>query len=187
MLKMLIDKPWQVVKHSRKLAELHSDMNKIPLTGFPSFRDRWFKNIERVPNLSENIKQKLIYQVNQLPKSNQLCHFDYHPDQVIYTPSGPVILDWMTACAGHPAADVARTQILLTIGKPPDAGGWMKILVSLLGKIANFYYLKRYLELNPQMKRSLIQAWLAPMAAVRLIEAIPGEEQDLMKIIQSSN
>jgi len=37
------------------------------------------------------------------------------------------------------------------------------------------------------MKRSLIQAWLAPMVAVRLIEAIPGEEQDLMKIIQSSN
>ena len=134
MLKMLIDKPWQVVKHSRKLAELHSDMNKIPLTGFPPFRDRWFNNIERVPNLSENIKQKLIYQVNQLPKSNQLCHFDYHPDQVIYTPSGPVILVWMTACAGHPAADVARTKILLTIGKPPDAGGWMKILVSLLGK-----------------------------------------------------
>jgi len=55
----------------------------------------------------------------------------------------------------------------------------MKILVSLLGKIANFYYLKRYLELNPQMKRSLIQAWLAPMAAVRLIEAIPGRRTRL--------
>jgi hypothetical protein len=29
------------------------------------------------------------------------------------------------------------------------------------------------------MKRSLIQAWLAPMAAVRLIEAIPGRRTRL--------
>lgn len=183
MLKSLADKPWQVVKHSRILADLHSHMHEITLAGFPSFRDRWFENIEHVSNLSENIKQKLIDQVNQLPNTNQLCHFDFHPDQVIYTTNGPVILDWMTAYAGHPAADVARTQILLTIGKPPDANVWMKILASLLGKIANFYYLKRYLELNPKLRRLLIQAWLAPMAAVRLLEGIPGEEQDLMKII----
>lgn len=105
---------------------------------------------------------------------------------MIYTTNEPVILDWMTAYAGHPAADVVRTQILLTIGKPPDANVWMKILASSLGKIANFYYLKRYLELNPKLRRLLIQAWLAPMAAVRLLEGIPGEEQDLMKIIQNN-
>lgn len=183
MLQMLGSKPWQVVKHSRTLAELHNKMHQIPLEGFPSFRDHWLKNIERVPNLSESIKRKLIDQVTQLPDTNHLCHFDFHPDQVIYTKNGPVILDWMTACAGHPAADVARTQILLTIGKPPDASVWMKILASLLGKIANFYYLKRYQEMNPQLKRSLIQAWLAPIAAVRLLENIQGEETDLMKII----
>ncbi|HSM24666.1 MAG TPA: aminoglycoside phosphotransferase family protein [Anaerolineaceae bacterium] len=183
MLQMLGSKPWQVVNHSRMLAELHSKMHQIPLEGFPSFRDRWLNNIERVPNFSESIKKKLIDQVNQLPDTNQLCHFDFHPDQVIYTTNGAVILDWMTACAGHPAADVARTQILLTIGKPPDASVWMKFLASLLGKIANHYYLKRYLELNPEMEPSLIKDWLAPIAAVRLLETIQGEEQDLMKII----
>lgn len=187
MLQMLGSKPWQVVKHSCNLAELHSKMHQMPLEGFASFRDRWFKNIEQVPNLSESIKRKLIDQVNQLPDAAKLCHFDFHPDQVIYTTNGPVILDWMTACAGHPAADVARTQILLTIGKPPDASVWMKILASLLGRVANHYYLKRYLELNPEMKRSLIQAWLAPIASVRLLDAIQGEDRDLMKIILSQS
>ncbi|HSM25595.1 MAG TPA: phosphotransferase, partial [Anaerolineaceae bacterium] len=80
MLQMLGNKPWQVIQHSRILAELHSKMHQIPLEGFPSYRDRWFNNIERVPNLSESIKRKFIDQVNQLPEANLLCHFDFHPD-----------------------------------------------------------------------------------------------------------
>lgn len=187
MLQKLLTKPWEVRKHSYELAELHNTIHQIPLEGYPSFRERWFRNIERIPDLPERIKQSLIHRVNQLPDANRLCHFDFHPDQVIYTAKGPIILDWMTACTGHPAADVARTQILLTIGKPPDASWWMILLASILGRMANFYYMQRYLALNPQLNHQSIRDWLAPMAAVRLLESIEGERPALMKIILSQS
>ena len=186
MLSLLVKKPWQVVHHSRILAELHHKIHQIKVDGFPLYHEQWLKKIERVPDLSVEIKQKLIKQVAQLPQDNRLCHFDFHPDQVIYTENGPIILDWLTASPGHPAADIARTQILMTIGKPPDASFSMKLLASILGKLANFYYQKRYLELNPSLSRAIIQGWLAPLAAVRLLEKVPGEEASLLKIIKNS-
>ena len=74
----------------------------------------------------------------------------------------------------------------MTIGKPPDASLVMNLLSSFLGKLANFYYQKRYLELNPDLNRATIQGWLAPLAAVRLLEKVPGEEASLMNIIKNS-
>ena len=184
MLSMLAKKPWQVAQHSRVMAELHHMIHQVKVDESSTYHDQWFRNIERVPDLSEEVKQKLIAQVKQLPNDNCLCHFDFHPDQVIYTEKGPIILDWLTAEIGHPAADVARTQILITIGKPPDASIGMQLLAILLGKVANFYYQQHYLALNPSLNREIIQRWLAPLAAVRLLEKVPGEEPALMKIIQ---
>jgi aminoglycoside phosphotransferase (APT) family kinase protein len=183
MLQLLVTRPWQVGKLSRQLAELHFAIHQVPLEGIPSYRERWLSDIERVPNLSPDVKARLLVIVNQIPEVNQLCHFDFHPDQVIFTARGPLILDWMTACSGDPAADVARTQILLTIGKPPDASWWMRILADVLGNLAYHYYQQRYLELNPSVSQEMIQTWLAPVAAVRLLEKIELEAPRLMKVI----
>lgn len=183
MLHLLVTKPWQVRKLSRQLAELHFAIHQVPLEGMPSYRKRWFSDIERVPHLSSEVKAKLIATVDQIPEVNQLCHFDFHPDQVIFTERGPLILDWMTACSGDPAADVARTQILLTIGKPPDASWWMRMLADVLGIVAYHYYQQRYLTLNPSLSHEKIKTWLAPVAAVRLLENIELEAPRLMKLI----
>ena len=183
MLQLLVTKPWQVRKLSRQLAELHFAIHQIPLEGMPSYREHWLSDIERVPHLSPEVKARMLAIVNQIPEINQLCHFDFHPDQVIFTARGPLILDWMTACSGDPAADVARTQILLTIGKPPDATWWMRMLADVLGGVAHHYYQQRYLELNPSVSKEKIQTWLAPVAAVRLLEDIELEAPRLMKMI----
>jgi aminoglycoside phosphotransferase (APT) family kinase protein len=183
MLQQLVTKPWHVRKLSRQLAELHFAIHQVPLVEMPSYREHWLSDIERVYNLSPEFKARLLAVVNQIPEVNQLCHFDFHPDQVVFTARGPLILDWMTACRGDPAADVARTQILLTIGKPPDASWWMRMLAHVLGRVAIQYYLHRYLKINPSVTKAKIQTWLAPVAAVRLLENIELEVPRLMKII----
>lgn len=184
MLQLLVTKPWQVRKLSRQLAELHFAIHQVPLEGMPSYREHWLSDIERVPHLSPEVKARMLAIVNQIPEVNQLCHFDFHPDQVIFTARGPLILDWMTACSGDPAADVARTQILLTIGKPPDATRWMRMLADVLGGVAYHYYQQRYLELNPSVSQAKIQTWLAPVVAVRLLENIELEAPRLVKVIE---
>jgi aminoglycoside phosphotransferase (APT) family kinase protein len=183
ILQLLLSKPWQVKQLSRQFAEIHFSIHQIPLDGMTSYRDRWLSDIERVTGLSADDKEKLIARVAKIPEGSQLCHFDFHPDQIVYSQRGVVILDWMNVCRGDPAADVARTKILLTIGKPPDSSWWMRVFAGILGNLANYYYQKRYQELNPAITKEMIQTWLAPVAAVRLLEKIEYEAPKLRNLI----
>jgi aminoglycoside phosphotransferase (APT) family kinase protein len=63
--------------------------------------------------------------LERLPQGAALCHFDFHPDQVLMTQRGPVVIDWMTAFRGHPLADVARSCVLLSFGQAPNSG-WVR-------------------------------------------------------------
>lgn len=42
----------------------------------------------------------------------RLVHFDLHPDNVLLSPGGPVLIDWTNARAGDPDADVALTWLI---------------------------------------------------------------------------
>ncbi|MDO9086793.1 MAG: aminoglycoside phosphotransferase family protein [Anaerolineaceae bacterium] len=183
MLHRLISKPWQVIELSQQLAELQSAIHQVPGEGLLYFREQWQKNILHSGKLTSEQKEKILAHVSQIPASHQLCHFDFHPDQVVYTSHGPVILDWMTASNGDPEADVARTQLMLTIGTPPDANWFLRLLSYFLGRFACHHYRKRYLELNPVIQSETIDAWMAPMASARLRENIEFEEPKLMRII----
>jgi aminoglycoside phosphotransferase (APT) family kinase protein len=42
-----------------------------------------------------------------------LLHLDLHPDNVLVTTRGPVVIDWANAARGHWADDVAQTVVIL--------------------------------------------------------------------------
>lgn len=42
----------------------------------------------------------------------KLLHMDFHPENVMLSPSGPVVIDWTNARAGEPALDVAMTWVI---------------------------------------------------------------------------
>jgi len=42
-----------------------------------------------------------------------LLHLDLHPENIIVSPRGPVVIDWTNAGAGEPAKDVALTWLIL--------------------------------------------------------------------------
>ncbi len=51
---------------------------------------------------------------------DRLIHLDLHPENVILSADGPVVIDWTNACRGSPALDVAMTYLLCTVhgGEP---------------------------------------------------------------------
>jgi aminoglycoside phosphotransferase (APT) family kinase protein len=59
--------------------------------------------------------------------AGSLVHFDLHPDNVLMSPSGPVVIDWTNAHAGSPDADVAMTWIILetSAGLPGRFLAWL--------------------------------------------------------------
>ena len=42
-----------------------------------------------------------------------LLHLDLHPDNVLVTDRGPMVIDWANAARGHWADDVAQTVVIL--------------------------------------------------------------------------
>lgn len=56
-----------------------------------------------------------------------LIHFDLHPDNVLVTPRGPVVIDWTNARGGSAAADVAMTWLILetSAGVPGRLLAWL--------------------------------------------------------------
>ncbi len=57
----------------------------------------------------------LLSRANRL--RGRLLHGDFHPNNILYTASGPVVIDWSFASSGDPLLDVARTLALPVIAE----------------------------------------------------------------------
>jgi aminoglycoside phosphotransferase (APT) family kinase protein len=134
--------------------------------------------------LPSDLKTSVLHLLEGLPDGTALCHFDFHPDQVLITAKGPIILDWMTARQGHPLADVARTSIILKVSQVPGAGRLQRAIVDLWRRLFYRAYITRYLKLHPGVSMAEIETWMIPVAAGRLMEKIPGEQKVLLAYIQ---
>jgi aminoglycoside phosphotransferase (APT) family kinase protein len=80
----------------------------------------------------------------------QLIHLDFHPENVLLSPSGPVVIDWTNARRGDPALDVAMTWVI----GATSAG--------TLGRLLTRWYLEE--QDLPRVRAAL------PLAAERRIE-----------------
>jgi streptomycin 6-kinase len=56
---------------------------------------------------------ELHHQLHAIPFEGQrLLHLDFHPDNILLSGRGPVVIDWTNARAGDPALDVAMTWVI---------------------------------------------------------------------------
>jgi hypothetical protein len=73
--------------------------------------------ISHTAALSDDLKNKVFLMLEALPDRQNLCHGDYHPGNVLITRRGPLVIDWMTACAGSQSLGRCRPQ-------QPDSFYW---------------------------------------------------------------
>jgi thiamine kinase-like enzyme len=128
------------------------------------------------------LRTKTLALLDTLPDDQRLCHGDYHPGNVILTEAGPIVIDWMTARAGSPWMDVARTSLILSIG-PKSAGKLVSPVIKIAIKLYYRVYLSRYHRLAPDPKNELGR-WMPVIAAARLNEDIVPEREALIKMVQ---
>ncbi|MYW03552.1 aminoglycoside phosphotransferase family protein [Streptomyces sp. SID3343] len=102
MLEALSRQPWRLPALGRLLGSLHDRLHALPA---PEWLPKRFATAG----------------------DDRVLHLDFHPGNVVLTPSGPSVIDWRNAGAGDPAADLAMT--LVTVGNA-DAPG----LVARLGR-----------------------------------------------------
>ena len=136
----------------------------------------WAKNLFSGVALSEEEKAILKHYIATLPDGDYLCHFDFHPGNIMMVNDKPVFLDWMTACKGDRCADVARTCILLKYGQLEHAPIWVQKLLALGKNSMCKKYCKEYMKLLGITKKD-IDKWEVPIAAARLRESISESEK----------
>jgi aminoglycoside phosphotransferase (APT) family kinase protein len=182
MLSQMTRQPLKLAAFGRTLADLHLEMHRHAVTELPAQSDQLEYSLKAAKNLPDDLRAAALQALGRLPKGDRLCHGDFHPDNVLMTSKGPIIIDWMTANRGEPWADVARTHLLLTLGRPTGnaAARWLV----LVGRRA-FYggYMNRYQSAVPDEARQL-HRWIPVMAAARLNEEISHERQALLDILR---
>jgi Ser/Thr protein kinase RdoA (MazF antagonist) len=174
--------PWRLLKHARSLADLHIKINQQSIPGLPSGKSRLRYDITHNPYLETKLRDRLLTTLDELPDGNQLCHGDYHPGNVLLSPRGPVVIDWVTACAGNPWADVSRTSMILQIGAKA-AGNLVHPLIRALIKLYHRAYLNRYCS-QVRDARDEIHRWMPLIAAARLKEEIQPEREALFEMMK---
>jgi aminoglycoside phosphotransferase (APT) family kinase protein len=189
MLKDLAARPWKLFPLARQLGQLHAQIHTSSMPpGMPSQYKQIEKGIEAASDLPQSIKTASQACLAALPAGEALCHGDFHPDNVLLTARGPVIIDWMTGTRGHPLADVCRTLLLFqTTALPPGIPLPMRLMMNASRALIQAVYLNRYLQIHPA-SRQQINAWQLPLMAARLreVEQYPREKQLLLARIQTA-
>ncbi|MFN8632453.1 MAG: phosphotransferase [Chloroflexota bacterium] len=113
MLTDLITRPWMVERHARTLAKLHRQLHGIPAPDWlPTYASHpAFAGLELPPPPPGSV-----------PVPDALLHLDLHPDNVILSPRGPVVIDWRNARRGDGNIDVASTWLILDTSEIPNMG-----------------------------------------------------------------
>jgi aminoglycoside phosphotransferase (APT) family kinase protein len=134
MLADLARRPWRLLRHAKTLAQLHRQLHAIP-------------GPAELPA--------------PLGQGSSLVHLDLHPDNVMLTRSGPMVIDWRNAGRGDGLADVAYTWVILATSRPQ---GPLRGRVTAIGqRLFAPLFLARF-------DRRAVHAQLPVVAAARLAD-----------------
>jgi aminoglycoside phosphotransferase (APT) family kinase protein len=114
MLEHMASRPWAMRSQAATLARLVEDLARVP-----------------VPQHGLPVVD---------PAGDRLVHLDLHPDNVVLTDDGPVVIDWSNAAIGPVGLDAANTWLTLAAGSPPGS-----IVTRALATVGRRYFVRRFL------------------------------------------
>jgi hypothetical protein len=185
MTKYLEAHPFKVIEMARILAELQAENHRHHLPDLPSQDERLRRNLQHSPELPEDLRKAALAILDHLPNGRALCHRDLHPNNIIISGTGPVIIDWESATCGNPGADIALTSlaILSPLAIKATSPLFSRKIESAYHTLFFRYYIKSLRELAPQNLADF-DAWQAIESVLRLKNKNPQEQRWLLKMIR---
>lgn len=185
MMDIIRERPWRIVRMARLWGELHVQIHSHEAEALPSLRGILKSRIRDGTGLPPPMLDGVLDALDVLPDGDTVCHGDFHPDNIIMSPRGPVIIDWVDASRGQAVADIARSWLLARFAVlPVRIGTVQRWLLTAMRAWSWSTYLKRYQELRPFLDKEL-EDWKLVIAAARLEEGIPEEREPLVAFIEA--
>jgi aminoglycoside phosphotransferase (APT) family kinase protein len=180
LLSRLGRRPWSVWSIGQALGRVHARLHGVPAPAdLPALRDEVRNRLdsELVP---ADLRDSALARLGDLPDGAQLCHGDFHPANLLRAGDGYAVIDWTLGARGHPAADVARTRLLIAqAGIPADAPRAVRWLARLGRRILLSAYVRGYRK-ERSLDLKLVGRWAPVLATVRLADDIPEERAGLL-------
>ncbi|MFN8618752.1 MAG: phosphotransferase [Dehalococcoidia bacterium] len=177
-------KPWRVWAVGRETGRLHRQLSEVAApAGLRDVRSFVTERVESSVRVPAAARDRLRAVLERAPDGNRLCHFDFHPGNVMESPAGPVIIDFTNAASGHPMADHARSLMTFAAGEPAeDTPLKERILVAIGRGLAKKAYQSGYGAVDNEA----LALWMPLVIAARLDEGIPEERTRLLKMLSRS-
>ncbi len=176
-------KPWRVWAVGRETGRLHRQLSAVAAP--PMLRGIRAYVSERLdsPRVPAAARARLHFILERAPDGDRLCHFDFHPGNVIESPSGPTVIDFANAASGHPMADHARSIMTFQAGQPADDTPLKQRMLVAIGRgLARRAYISGYGPVDLQA----LTLWMPLVIAARLDEDVPQERKRLLRMLSRS-
>lgn len=184
LFRMIGSEPFLLFSTGKKLAEIHTEIHGKTISGILTVKEKLLQEIGWVNDLSDDEKRKITDRLLLLPDGDRLCHFDFHPGNIMVSGGKLLVLDWLTACSGEPAADIARTCLLLKYGEVRNGDRLSRLILSITKVCIRRSYMRNIRRLSG-ITRDEIGRWILPAAAARLSEWLTEHERKrLLKLIR---
>ncbi|MGN7412488.1 phosphotransferase family protein [Paenibacillus sp. SAF-068] len=189
LLSLIIQQPQLLEQLAFKMADCHYRLHceRDDEGTLPSQKQILSGAIHNVRLLSEGDQARILSYLTTLPDQQQICHGDFHPDNVMLSEVGDQywVIDWMTGMAGDPAGDVARSWVILMSSTLPEGTDpAVRMGFETARELLVEYYIQHYMHLSG-ITREAIESWMLPVAAARLDEDLPAQEvEQLLKLVQ---
>jgi hypothetical protein len=154
--------------HLKAMALLQLRVHSHAGTQLASLKAKLATNIRQAKMLGESRQTALLNGLVQLPNGDRLCHGDFHPLNILGPLGQEVLVDWLDATCGDPAADVCRSYVLIKPVAPEVAAAYVDAYVAVGGE-----------------SRERILRWTPFVAAARLAEGVPTVADELMEMANS--
>jgi aminoglycoside phosphotransferase (APT) family kinase protein len=188
LLTLVGKRPWLVRRVARTLGETHARIHGVEVDeDLPTVHEYLRRCIADSEMIPDELRRPALEQLASLPKGNTLCHWDFHPANLLRGDSGPVVIDWTFALRGDPAADVARTRLTLRVGEAPSGSSVIAGHLDALGRrLMSCTYLSAYRK-RRSVDLALVQRWEPLVALARLTAGIQAERERLISLFESAS
>jgi uncharacterized protein (TIGR02172 family) len=185
MTSSLLTEPWNFFNYLIQTARLQYKIHNCSTDGIPSQKEKFELAIGLSSEILGDKVKKILDYVDSLPDGDSICHGDLYLSNIIISRHGPVVIDWTSGYRGDPCGDIARTCLIMNSHAVLPGTPDILAEVSRYPKWLSYQtYVNEYVKIA-KIKFESIDAWMLPVAAVKLKDKIPGEKKWLLKIINN--